>query len=484
MLLSCLVGGDKVDKGHIWVLGGQPRTKGSKTLTKYIGYMPQEFCLYRTMTVLELFAYFGNLYNINHKFILWRISYYKHIFTLPPINSTIKKLSFSEKRIISFMIAVFHRPRLVVLDEPTIGLDILKKNQIWKYLHHVITTWKPTVIVATNNIEEAFSATKIAYLKNNKIIFEREVEELNRTNPNKSIDTIIEDLYTSLMSTNVEKNAWFNSNESEIPHNKKLSIYKRLYPRSNIWKFKTIIIQNIKFLTRNFWYVIIDILYIRMFMLLCVIPILQVYLHCIYYGKYPKSIPIAVYNQETDCGHDQCKHIGNCSYFSCHFLYVLSQNGVQINYYGSEFSTKNSITKESIPGFIKVPKNYTIAIVNSLTQSSLKERDELLKSNINFEIDMSNFEFGKHLKQNILEAHKLHLIDVYSQYNLSTNYADIPYKIHEYKNLNLTENTASEIISYAIFSSAMFYFALLLQSEIQNGYLMRNMIAGTYLRFK
>jgi len=40
-----------------------------------------------------------------------------------------------------------------------------------------------------------------------------------------------------------------------------------------------------------------------------------------------------------------------------------------------------------------------------------------------------DFEFGKHLKQNILKAHKLHLIDVYSQYNLSTNYADIPYKV-------------------------------------------------------
>jgi len=41
MLLSCLVGGDKVDTGHIWVLGGKPRTKSSKTLTKYTGYMPQ-----------------------------------------------------------------------------------------------------------------------------------------------------------------------------------------------------------------------------------------------------------------------------------------------------------------------------------------------------------------------------------------------------------------------------------------------------------
>jgi hypothetical protein len=64
--------------------------------------------------------------------------------------------------------------------------------------------------------------------------------------------------------------------------------------------------------------------------LLCVIPILQVYLHCIYYGTYPKSIPIAVYNQETDCGNDPCKHIEKCSYYSCHFLNILNQNGVTI----------------------------------------------------------------------------------------------------------------------------------------------------------
>lgn len=41
LLLSCIVGGSKIDKGHIWVLGGEPGTKSSKTLTKYVGYMPQ-----------------------------------------------------------------------------------------------------------------------------------------------------------------------------------------------------------------------------------------------------------------------------------------------------------------------------------------------------------------------------------------------------------------------------------------------------------
>lgn len=44
-LLSCLVGGNKIDKGHIWVLGGKPRTKSSRTLSKFVGYMPQVIML-------------------------------------------------------------------------------------------------------------------------------------------------------------------------------------------------------------------------------------------------------------------------------------------------------------------------------------------------------------------------------------------------------------------------------------------------------
>lgn len=119
--------------------------------------------------------------------------------------------------------------------------------RIWDYLKQIIVRWKPTVIVATNNVEEAFLATKvcnwilvvpncmfnyfilhkpneqlklkinlfstldmnyfykfqIAYLRNKEIVFDEEVERLQNMNPNKSIDIIIEDHYTDITNLKV-----------------------------------------------------------------------------------------------------------------------------------------------------------------------------------------------------------------------------------------------------------------------------------------
>lgn len=59
------------------------------------------------------------------------------------------------------------------------------------------------------------------------------------------------------------------------------------------------------------------------------IPGLQVILHCIYYGKYPEVLPIAIYNRETDCVENRCERIKNCIYFSCHLLNVLAKNKIK-----------------------------------------------------------------------------------------------------------------------------------------------------------
>lgn len=61
-------------------------------------------------------------------------------------------------------------------------------------------------------------------------------------------------------------------------------------------------------------------------MLVCLFPTLQIILHCIDFGVYPKTTTVAIYNEETDCADNQCNSIviDRCEYLSCHFINLLT----------------------------------------------------------------------------------------------------------------------------------------------------------------
>lgn len=66
----------------------------------------------------------------------------------------------------------------------------------------------------------------------------------------------------------------------------------------------------------------------RMCILIVLIPIIQVILHCVYYGKYPRLLPIAVYNQEADCVYNLSESIENYNY-SCNLLHYTKMNKIK-----------------------------------------------------------------------------------------------------------------------------------------------------------
>jgi len=66
----------------------------------------------------------------------------------------------------------------------------------------------------------------------------------------------------------------------------------------------------------------------RMCILIVLIPIIQVILHCVYYGQYPSLLPIAVYNQEADCVFNLSERIENSNY-SCNLLHYIKMNKIK-----------------------------------------------------------------------------------------------------------------------------------------------------------
>ncbi|XP_039285534.1 ABC transporter G family member 23-like [Nilaparvata lugens] len=115
-LLSCIIGRRKLDSGTLFV---DVKSKVD------MGYMPQEVSLYEEFQIHEVFRYFGLLTNQTEDYIKHREKELAELLDLPPTNRLVCNLSGGQQRRVSMAVALFHNPKFLILDEPTVGLDPL-----------------------------------------------------------------------------------------------------------------------------------------------------------------------------------------------------------------------------------------------------------------------------------------------------------------------------------------------------------------------
>lgn len=160
------------------MLGGKPGTKGSGVPGKRVGYMPQEIALYGEFTIKETMMYFGWIYGMQTSEIMERLHFLLNFLDLPSQNRLVKNLSGGQQRRVSFAVALMHDPELLILDEPTVGVDPLLRQSIWNHLIHITKAGQKTVIITTHYIEEARQAHTIGLMRTGRLLAEESPQVL------------------------------------------------------------------------------------------------------------------------------------------------------------------------------------------------------------------------------------------------------------------------------------------------------------------
>jgi len=155
------------DEGNMKVLG-MDCTSEYKELRKNIGYMPGRFSLYQDLSVEENLNFYATVFGTTIEENYDLISdIYSHI---EPFKKRLAgKLSGGMKQKLALSCALIHKPRLLVLDEPTTGVDAVSRSEFWDMLGK-LRQHKITIIVSTPYMDEAIRCDRVALIQNGRIL--------------------------------------------------------------------------------------------------------------------------------------------------------------------------------------------------------------------------------------------------------------------------------------------------------------------------
>jgi ABC-2 type transport system ATP-binding protein len=167
-LVKLIVGMDSADSGTIHVLN---KKVPNLDLLQDIGYMAQSDALYAELTGGENLKFFAALFKLNKAEQKIRISYAAGLVKLTEeLNKKVAAYSVGMKRRLSLAVALIQNPGLLILDEPTVGIDPVLRYTIWNELHRLKNEDGKTIIITTHIMEEAAKCDYLAMVREGRII--------------------------------------------------------------------------------------------------------------------------------------------------------------------------------------------------------------------------------------------------------------------------------------------------------------------------
>jgi len=184
-MLSCLT---KPTEGDAMV-GGYSITKEPEQVKRLIGVSPQETAVAPNLSVKENLELICGIHGFSREKTIAKINALSRQFDLDSVlQRKAGKLSGGWQRRVSIAMALISEPQILFLDEPTLGLDVIARHELWETIRSL--KGKVTIILTTHYMEEAESLSdRIGIMKSGKLLAVGTVEELNTLSGTNDFET-------------------------------------------------------------------------------------------------------------------------------------------------------------------------------------------------------------------------------------------------------------------------------------------------------
>jgi ABC-2 type transport system ATP-binding protein len=184
-LVKLISGIDEATSGDIHLLDVQmPKL----SMMSQIGYMSQSDALYLELSALENLEFFAALFGLNGAQRKQRIQEVMELVNLLPfLKKPVSSYSGGMKRRLSLAIALLHKPKVLILDEPTVGIDPVLRKSLWDELTR-LSQQGTTIIVTTHVMDEADKCHRLGMIRDGKLIAVGSPGELKQQTGTTSIE--------------------------------------------------------------------------------------------------------------------------------------------------------------------------------------------------------------------------------------------------------------------------------------------------------
>ncbi|MER3458894.1 MAG: multidrug ABC transporter ATP-binding protein [Chloroflexota bacterium] len=170
--MRLLCGALRMDAGRV-VLGGFDVQRQTEQARAQIGYLPQRFSLYEDLTVLENIRFFAEVRGLSAS--QWRprsLDILAFVGLAEFADRRAGELSGGMKQKLGLAAALVHQPRILLLDEPTAGVDPVTRQDFWQLIIRLVAQEGAAMLVSTPYMDEAVRCTRVGFMSRGKLIVE------------------------------------------------------------------------------------------------------------------------------------------------------------------------------------------------------------------------------------------------------------------------------------------------------------------------